>query len=149
MLVAVPLLTACSGDQERPAAAAPGPTTPAAALSSPPPAAATASASAQASPAPATPAPPAFDGTVVEITYAGGAITTRDRQVRVPLGSRVRLVATSDVQEEIHVHGVDAYVDLPPGQTTTYDFTASVPGTFEVELHGSGDVLFDLSARPR
>ena len=137
VLVAAPLLPACSGGQERVATAAPASQTPAAAPTS------------AATTAPASPAPPVFDGTVVEVTYAGGVVTTKDRQVRVPLGSQVRPVATSDVQEEIHVHGVDAYVDLPPGQMVTYDFTASIPGTFEVELHGAGDVLFDLSARPQ
>lgn len=98
--------------------------------------------------APATSAVPAFDGTVIDITNAGGTVSTPAKRVQVALGSRVRLVATSDVQEEIHVHGVNDYVDLQAGQTTTHDFTASIPGTFEIELHGSGDLILNLTVQP-
>lgn len=95
-----------------------------------------------------TPAPPVFDGTVVDIVIADGEVTTSQERVIVTLGTVVRLVVASDIDDELHVHGVDESVDLLAGQTVTHDVTANVPGTFEVELHGSGDLLFTLQIQP-
>lgn len=95
-----------------------------------------------------TPTPEAFDGTVVEVTIAGGQVQTADRRVIVTLNSRVRLIVTSDAADEVHIHGVDEYVDLVAGETATHDFVASIPGTFEVELHEAGDLLFSLQVQP-
>lgn len=90
---------------------------------------------------------PAFDGTVVTVDVAAGEVETESKRVKVDQGAEVRLVVTSDETDEIHIHGVDDYVDLPAGQTVTYDFTASVPGTYEVELHDAGTVLFSLQVQ--
>ncbi len=68
--------------------------------------------------------------------------------MQVPLGGQVRLVITSDEVDEVHVHGVDEYVALAPGPAVTHDFTASIPGIFEVELHEAGDLLFTLQVEP-
>ena len=89
-----------------------------------------------------------FNGTVVEVTIAGGQVQTADRRVIVTLNSRVRLIVASDISDEVHIHGVDEYVDLRAGETATYDFVANIPGTFEVELHEAGDLLFSLQVQP-
>ena len=60
------------------------------------------------------------------------------------LGEQVVLRFTSDVVEEIHVHGYDLYTDLVPGQPAEISFTADIPGSFEVELHEAGRPLFQL-----
>jgi hypothetical protein len=99
-------------------------------------------------PAAIEPAAPAFDGTVVEVSFAGGEVTTAQPRVTVPLGSQVRMVVTSDAVDEVHVHGVDEYVALAPGAPVTHDFTASIPGIFEVELHEAGDLLLTLQVEP-
>lgn len=103
-----------------------------------------------AEPAPTTEAPaaPAFDGTVVDVEIAGGEVRTAEPRVVVPLGGQVRLVVTTDAVDEVHVHGVDEYVPLAPGAPVTHDFTASIPGIFEVELHDAGDLLFTLQVQP-
>lgn len=90
----------------------------------------------------------AFDGTVVEVDIAAGEVLTAEKRVVVPLGSQVRIAVTSDVTDEVHVHGVDEYIPLTPGEPVTRDFTASIPGTFEVELHDAGDLLFTLQVQP-
>ena len=51
---------------------------------------------------------------------------------------------TSDVAEEVHVHGYDLTVDLVPGQPGEVAFTADLPGAYEVELEGTGKLLFQL-----
>lgn len=89
----------------------------------------------------------AFDGTVVEVDIAGGEVRTAEERVFVPLNSAVRLVVSSDAAGEVHIHGVDEYVQLRPGETVTHEFTATVPGTFEVEIHDAG-LLFSLQVEP-
>jgi hypothetical protein len=37
----------------------------------------------------------------------------------------------------VHVHGYDLTVDTVPGQPVTVEFTADIPGVFEVELEES------------
>ena len=87
---------------------------------------------------------PSPSGTVVEVTYAGGEVSGVDPRVNVTLGEPVVLRFTSDVVEEIHVHGYDLYTDLAPGTPAEISFTADIPGSFEVELHEAGRPLFQL-----
>lgn len=89
-----------------------------------------------------------FDGTVVEVDVAGGHVATADSRVVVPLNGAVRLIVTSDIADEVHIHGVDEHVELPVGQTVTHDFVASIPGVFEVELEEVGELLFSLEVQP-
>jgi hypothetical protein len=80
----------------------------------------------------------------VALSYAGGVVTGGSSRVEVAAGEAVRLVVTSDVAEEVHVHGYDLEVALAPGQPTAIDLVGDLPGVWEVELHGSGDVLCEL-----
>lgn len=123
---ALALLTGCSAGTE-----ADDPT-----VAVPPTAAATAPTEPTASPTP--------EGTVIEVTYEGGEVSGVGPRVEVPLGEQVVLRVTSDVVEEIHVHGYDVYVDLAPGTPGEVTFTADKPGAYEVELHGVGRPLFQL-----
>lgn len=103
-----------------------------------PPAASSSASAAAPEPSP-TPA-----GTLVEVSYAGGEVTGVEQRVPVTLGEQVVLRFTSDVAEEIHVHGYDLYTDLVPGQPAEISFTADIPGSFEVELHEAGRPMFQL-----
>lgn len=78
------------------------------------------------------------------VDFSGGTVTTADDRLKVPLGGVVELTFTSDVADEIHVHGYDIFGDLAPGQETVLRFTADIPGIFEVELEGSHLLLLEL-----
>ena len=80
----------------------------------------------------------------VELTFRGGAVTGGRQRVAVAPGEQVRLLVTSDVAEEVHVHGYDLEVAVAPGTPTPIDIVGDLPGVWEVELHGSGDVLCEL-----
>ena len=136
-LVAV-LLTGCAAGQEQDTASAPAP-----AASSPstmP--SATQSPTAAAAPT-RTPSPTPSVRTVA-VSYAGGAVTGTSGREEVPVGEQVVLRVSSDVAEEVHVHGYDLEGAIPAGGSVDIPLTASIPGVFEVELHDSGKVLFQL-----
>ena len=62
----------------------------------------------------------------------------------MPLGSPVRVEVILETADEVHVHGYDLAVDVVPPKGATLEFTASIPGIFEVELEGAGTLLFEL-----
>lgn len=84
---------------------------------------------------------------MIGITVAGDTITPTPGKTAVKLGSTVMLMITSDVADEVHVHGYDQEFSLTPGQVTNFTFTADIPGTFEVETHESGKVLTELEVK--
>lgn len=45
------------------------------------------------------------------------------------------LKVTSEVTDEMHLHGYDLSKDLVPGQEAVLEFTADQVGKFELELH--------------
>ena len=51
---------------------------------------------------------------------------------------------SSDVAEEVHVHGYDLEAAVPAGGSVDIPVDATIPGVFEVELHDSGKLLFQL-----
>lgn len=63
----------------------------------------------------------------------------------VPVGSTVELVVSSDVADEVHLHGYDRSSFVTAGATTTLRFVADVPGVFDVELERTGEQLGQLA----
>ncbi|HSK25367.1 MAG TPA: hypothetical protein VK894_00465, partial [Jiangellales bacterium] len=85
--------------------------------------------------------------TVVEVTVAGGSVSTAASRVDVAVGTPVRLVVTSDVDDELHVHGVDVEAPLAAGQPAVLDFVPAEPGLYDVETHDSALMLVQIAAR--
>ncbi|MCW2685002.1 MAG: uncharacterized protein JWP33_2915 [Blastococcus sp.] len=83
----------------------------------------------------------------LEVTLAGGQASGDVGRVPVAAGERVTLAITSDVADEVHVHGYDLTGALIPGQPAELTFAATIPGVFEVELHDAGTVLLTLQVQ--
>jgi hypothetical protein len=81
---------------------------------------------------------------VVENGAPNGGIVRKT----VSKGDHVVLVVTSDVADEIHLHGYDMKKDVPDGGTIRLPFTATLPGRFEVELEQRGVQIADLTVNP-
>jgi FtsP/CotA-like multicopper oxidase with cupredoxin domain len=88
-----------------------------------------------------------FAGKLIQVRVAGGKVETAERRVTVAKGDRVRIQVESDVAEEVHVHGYDLSEDVGPGKPATIEFTANLPGVWEVELENAKRKLFDLEVR--
>lgn len=91
---------------------------------------------------PSAPAGPA--ARVIALTVQGGQVTGETGRVEIPLGTPVTINVTSDVADELHVHGYDEQAQIPAADTGSVSFTADIPGVFEVELHESGKQLLQL-----
>jgi len=83
-------------------------------------------------------------GQRIEVQVSGGEVSGNTGRVPVAAGEHVTLVLTSDVADEVHVHGYDLEAELSPGQPTEIAFDATIPGVFEVELHEAGTQLLSL-----
>ena len=59
-----------------------------------------------------------------------------------------RCAVRSDSAEELHVHGYEVEKELKPGKTTIVSFPAELEGIFEVELHGSDELIAELQVNP-
>jgi heme/copper-type cytochrome/quinol oxidase subunit 2 len=84
----------------------------------------------------------------VALEFAGGEVLGGVETIEVESGEEVTTTVTSDVQEELHVHGVDLYQDLPPGEEVEVTFTPEAEGVFEIELHDSGEPIASLEVSP-
>ena len=89
------------------------------------------------------PAPVQVDVVVVGGEPQGGIV-----RESVDLDSAVVLTVTSDVADEVHVHGYDLMADVAPDAPATIRFTADAPGRFEIELEDTGVQIAELEVRP-
>ena len=80
----------------------------------------------------------------IVVDVVGGAPVGGVRRVEAELGSVVALMVTSDIAEEVHVHGYDILRAVSEGNPSHFAFTAEIPGVFEVEFEGSGRLLLQL-----
>ncbi|MEU4474582.1 hypothetical protein [Micromonospora sp. NPDC023888] len=133
------LLVAGCGQDDDPSVAAPS----APATSATPASAVTTAPSPTASP---TPSAPAADREIV-VTIAKRRISPPTGRVTVGKGELVRITVTSDVSDELHVHGYDLGARLPAGKPGSVEFRADKTGLFEVETHDTELVLFQLVVR--
>lgn len=83
----------------------------------------------------------------VVVTVTAGKVDGPSERVRVPVGGEVELVVTSDVAEEVHVHGIDKSMEVQAGKPASLRFTAPAPGRYEVELERSKLGLLEFEVR--
>ncbi len=89
------------------------------------------------------PAPPRVE----RLRLRDGAPAGEVRTLRYDDGDTVRLRFSSDVADEVHVHGVDRYVQVPAGGTASTRFRTPGQGIFEIESHTSGELIARLEVR--
>jgi hypothetical protein len=86
--------------------------------------------------------------TVVRVRVVGGVPEGGIVRKTVQKGDRILLVVSSDVSDEVHVHGYDLMQNVAAGGTARIRFRATLPGRFEVELEDRGVQLADLTVQP-
>lgn len=96
--------------------------------------------------APATTTPTRAEP-AIEVALAGGQVVGGLRKETVNLGDQVRIRATSDVPEVLHVHTYNLKADVQPGTPGEVVFEATIPGRHEVEFEKSGKDALTLEVR--
>ena len=76
---------------------------------------------------------------VTRISLTGGVIAGDVKSIEVAKGDTVRIVVSSDVEDEIHLHGYDIEREAAPGKPARFKFKADVEGAFELESHAAED----------
>jgi cytoskeletal protein RodZ len=76
---------------------------------------------------------------VTRISVKGGVIAGDVKSIEVAKGDIVRIVVSSDVEDEIHLHGYDIEKEAGPGKPARFEFKADVEGAFELESHVAED----------
>jgi hypothetical protein len=88
---------------------------------------------------PTATAPSAPQPAADEIVVKGGKPEGGVQRVAVTKGDTVRLLVSSDGDDEIHLHGYDITRTAKPGKPARFRFAANVEGVFEIESHTAED----------
>lgn len=81
----------------------------------------------------------------MRIVIVGGVPEGGIVRKTVRKGDRVVVLVTSDVADEVHVHGYDLKGNVAPGRPARIAFVAKVPGRFEIELENRSLQIGDLT----
>lgn len=137
-------------DNKATAAAAPAPAVPATAPT--PSAPGTANAPTPVTTAASTPPPsatPPPEPRVFALDVRKGRLVSGPTVIQVKKGDEVVLRLTTDIADEMHLHGYDLNLKTRAGETSTLRFSATRTGRFGYELHHSKAELGALEVYPR
>lgn len=63
-------------------------------------------------------------------------------------GEDIRFKVTSDVSDELHLHGYDISKEVEAGGSVSFDFPAEIEGIFELELEQRAVPIAELQVDP-
>jgi hypothetical protein len=87
-------------------------------------------------------------GKVPTIVIRDGEPVGGIKQLEYDAGDEIRFEVTSDVADEVHVHGYDLMQDVQAGGTVSFDFPAEIEGIFEAELEGRKEQIAEITVNP-
>src|SRR3954452_2749366 len=70
------------------------------------------------------------------------------RDLEFNKGDTVQFRVTSDVSDEVHLHGYDIGKDIAPGHPVRFKFKATIDGEFEAELENRKEQIISLKVNP-
>ena len=85
---------------------------------------------------------------VATIVVRNGQPVGGVQELEFAKGDRIRFVVSSDVDEEVHLHGYDVVMDVTAGGEASFDVPATIEGVFEVELEQSVVPLAEITVTP-
>lgn len=79
-------------------------------------------------------APP--ERVIVDVTIKGGQVTPTNEQLQAKVGDPIVVRVDSDAADQLHVHSNPEHTfDIEPKSGQSFQFTVTVPGKVDVELH--------------
>lgn len=85
--------------------------------------------------------------TKMTIVVVGGVPKGGITRATVHQGDRVVVAVTSDVSDEVHVHGYDLKANVASGKPARISFVANIPGRFDIELESRSLQIGDLTVQ--
>ena len=83
----------------------------------------------------------------IRVEVRHGEVVGGPQRVRMDLGDEVVLIVSSDVADEVHVHGYDERAGVKARSAVRMEFIADAPGVFVVELEEHKLHLAELEVR--
>jgi Cu-Zn family superoxide dismutase len=87
-------------------------------------------------------------GKVPTVVIRDGEPVGGIEELEYDAGDQIRFEVSSDVADEVHVHGYDLMQNVAAGGTVSFDFPAEIEGIFEVELEGRKEQIAELRVNP-
>jgi hypothetical protein len=91
---------------------------------------------------------PASPPPIENVRVKGGKPVGGIQDLEFSKGDTVQFQVTSDVSDEVHVHGYDLMKDVSPGNPVRFKFPGKIDGEFEVELEGRKEQIASLKVNP-
>ncbi len=92
-------------------------------------------------------APPA--PLTVNVTMRSGVVTPSNATLQTRVGEPIVIRVDSDVADELHVHSTpDHSFEIEPKSGQRFQFSVSVPGKVDVELHKLKKTIATISVEP-
>lgn len=82
------------------------------------------------------------------VVEGGRPVGGRPKRLKVKQGRTLDLTVTSDVADEVHIHGYDIARPVSPGRPTVIRFVAGSTGRFEIELEETHVLIAELDVEP-
>jgi glucose/arabinose dehydrogenase len=92
--------------------------------------------------------PESAEQVTVAVSFANGKLEGGVQTLKVKKGAHIVLDVTSDVDDEVHVHGVDLMRDVSAGTPAHLEFDLPDPGRYEIELEQRGLPIADIQVQP-
>ena len=87
-------------------------------------------------------------GAVPTIVIRNGEPVGGVEELEYSAGDEIQFRVSSDVADEVHVHGYDVMKDVAAGGTVSFSIPAEIEGIFEVELEGRKEQIAELRVNP-
>jgi sporulation-control protein spo0M len=85
---------------------------------------------------------------VVDVSIKGGKVTPTNEQLQAEVGEPIVLRVDSDATDELHVHSTPEHnFDVGIGPEQSFQFTVSVPGRVDIELHEHNATVATIQVR--
>ena len=81
--------------------------------------------------------------------HVGSETSSNPLSIDIKQGESVSFIITSDITDELHLHGYDIHLKLRPEQTAMMSFKANLSGRFGYELHKSHRELGVIQVHPK
>ena len=85
---------------------------------------------------------------VIDVAIKGGDVTPTNEQLQAAVNEQIIVKVNSDADDELHVHSTpDHTFKVEPKSGQSFQFTVSVPGKVDVELHKANKTIATIAVQ--